>query len=119
MGFDGKKNKQLPSESKGHALKNALGNASPNGSKKTMFRKPSEAAVSQKRVLRTASPADILGVQPKPSVLEKEASVPKKWESFYRKLLRLQTLLTDGNVTPEEGDEELLEWPVNFMLVIW
>lgn len=110
MGFDGKKNKQLPSESKGHALKNALGNASPNGSKKTMFRKPSEAAVSQKRVLRTASTADILGSGSKLSVPKKEASVPKKWEPFYRKLLRLQTLLTDSSVTPQEGDEELLEF---------
>ena len=39
-----------------------------------------------------------------------EAGVPKKWEPFYRKLLRLQTLLSDGSAAPEEGDEELLDF---------
>ena len=109
MGFHGKKNKS-PSERRGDALKNASGNASSKDSKKLTGGKPSGVAVSQERVLHTASPADILGVQPKPSVPKKEASVPKKWEPFYRKLLRLQTLLTDGNVASEEGDEELLEF---------
>ena len=110
MDFQGKKNKRSPSERRGDALKNASGNASSKDSKKPTGGKPSGVAVSQKRVLHTASPADILGVQPKPSVPKKEASVPKKWEPFYRKLLRLQTLLTDGNVASEEGDEELLEF---------
>jgi RNA polymerase-binding transcription factor DksA len=110
MGFQGKKNKQLPSGRKGDALKNVSGNAFSKGSKKQTSEKPSGAVAPQKRVLRTASPADILGVQSKPSVPKKEASVPKKWEPFYRKLLRLQTLLTDSNVTPQEDDEELLEF---------
>ena len=110
MDFQGKKNKRSPSERRGDALKNASGNASSKDSKKLTGGKPSGVAVSQERVLHTASPADILGVQPKPSVPKKEASVPKKWEPFYRKLLRLQTLLTDGNVASEEGDEELLEF---------
>lgn len=109
MGFHGKKNKSS-SEGKGDGLKNASGNAFSNGSKKPTDGKPSQTAVSKKCVVHTASLADILGFQPKPAVPKKEASVPKKWEPFYRKLLRLQTLLIDNNVTPEEGDEELLEF---------
>ena len=110
IGFQGKKNKQLSSGRRGGALKNASGNASSKGLEKSADRKLSGAAVPQKRVLHTASPADILGSQPKPVVPKKKASVPKKWEPFYRKLLRLQTLLTDRNVASEEGDEELLEF---------
>jgi len=110
MGFQGKKNKQSSSKCRGDALKNASGNASSKGSKESTGGKPSGAVVSQKRVLRTALPADILGSQPKPLAPKKEASVPKEWEPFYRKLLRLQTLLTDRNVASEEGDEELLEF---------
>ena len=79
MDFQGKKNKRSPSERRGDALKNASGNASSKDSKKLTGGKPSGVAVSQERVLHTASPADILGVQPKPSVAKKEASVPKKW----------------------------------------
>ena len=94
-------------------MKNTSGNASSKGSEESTGGKLSGAVVSQKRVLHTASPADILGVQPKPSVPKKEASVPKKWEPFYRKLLRLQTLLSDWNVAPEEGDEELLEFVID------
>ncbi len=109
MDFQGKKNKS-PLDRKGDILKNTSGNAFSNGSKKPTDGKPSGAVAPQKRVLHTASPADILGFQSKPSVSKKEASVPKKWEPFYRKLLRLQTLLTDSNVTPQEGDEELLEF---------
>ena len=109
MGFQGKKNKSS-SEPKGDALESASGNVSSKGSKTQTSEKSSGAVVSQKRVLHTASLADILGSHPKPAISKKEASVPKKWEPFYRKLLRLQTLLTSNNVTPEEGDEELLEF---------
>ena len=109
MAFRGKKNKSS-SEYQGSDLKKTSGGASPKVSEKSTDEKPSQTAVSKKCVVHTASTADILGVQSKPSVSKKEASVPKKWEPFYRKLLRLQTLLTDGNVTPEEGDEELLEF---------
>ena len=110
MGFHGRKNKQSSLEPKSDALKNASGNASSKGSKNPTDGKPSGSVAPQKRVLHTASLADILGVQPKSAISKKEASVPKRWEPFYRKLLRLQTLLTDGNVTPKAGDEELLEF---------
>ena len=109
MGFQGKKNKQSSSKCRGDALKNASSNASSKSSKKLTGGKPLPKA-SQKRVLGSASSADVLGVQSKPAVSKKEASVPKKWEPFYRKLLRLQTLLSDENVAPQEGDEELLEF---------
>ena len=109
MGFQGKKNKSPSDHRKGDGKKTD-GGASSKSSKKLTDGKPSGAVAPQKRVLRTASPADVLGVQSKPSVLKKEASVPKKWEPFYRKLLRLQTLLSDENVASEEGDEELLEF---------
>jgi RNA polymerase-binding transcription factor DksA len=109
MGFQRKKNKSSL-ERKGNGLKNASDNASSKGSKNPTVGKASGAVAPQKHALHAASPADILGSQSKPSVPKKEASVPKKWEPFYRKLLRLQTLLTDGNVASEEGDEELLEF---------
>ena len=108
MAFRGKKNKSS-SEYQGSDLKKTSGGALSEGSKKPTGGKPLPKA-SQKRVLGSASSADLLGFSPKPSVPKKEASVPKKWEPFYRKLLRLQTLLTDGNVASEEGDEELLEF---------
>ena len=113
MGFQEKKNKQSSLKCRGDALKNASGNASSKGSKESTGGKLSGAVVSQKRVLHTVLLADIFGSQPKLSAPKKEASVPKKWEPFYRKLLRLQTLLTDENVAPEEGDEELLEFVFN------
>lgn len=108
MGFQGKKNKSLSEYRKGDGKK-ISGGALAEGSKKPTGEKPLPKA-PQKRILSSASPADLLGFSPKPSVAKKEASVPKKWEPFYRKLLRLQTLLSDGNVAPKEGDEELLEF---------
>lgn len=108
MGFQGKKNKSPSDHRKGDG-KETDGGALSEGSKRPTGGKPLPKA-SQKRVLHTALPADILGVQPKPAISKKEASVPKKWEPFYRKLLRLQTLLSDRNVASEEGDEELLEF---------
>lgn len=107
MAFRGKKNKS--SEHKGNGLKKASGNASSEGLKKPTGVE-SVPKAPQKRVLGTASLADILGLSPKLAAPKKEVSVPKKWEPFYRKLLRLQTLLTDGNTMPEAGDEELLEF---------
>ena len=83
MGFHGKKNKS-PSERRGDALKNASGNASSKDSKKLTGGKPSGVAVSQERVLHTASSADILGVQPKPSVPKKEAKPQiEEWMALY------------------------------------
>ena len=108
MGFQGKKNKSLSKYRKGDGKKTD-GGASSKGSEKPTGGKPLPKA-PQKRVLSSASLADIFGFQPKSSVPRKEASVPKKWEPFYRKLLRLQTLLLDNDVAPEEGDEELLEF---------
>lgn len=108
MGFQGKKNKSPSDHRKGDGKKTD-GGASLEGSKRPTGGKPLPKA-SQKRVLGSASSADLLGFSPKPSVPKKETSVPKKWEPFYRKLLRLQTLLSDKNVASEEGDEELLEF---------
>ena len=108
MGFQGRKNRS-PSEYRKADGEKISGGVSSEGSKKPTGEKLLPK-VPQKRVLHTASLADILGSKPKPAISKKEASVPKKWEPFYRKLLRLQTLLTDSNVTPQEGDEELLEF---------
>ena len=74
-----------------------------------LFARP-KTSVHRKRVLHAASLADILGSQSTPSVSKDVGSVPEKWKPFYRKLLRLQTLLTDRTIAPEDGDEELLEF---------
>lgn len=108
MSFQGKNKKSSSNHRKDDEKKASTGTASKRSGSPTIAGTSSGAP--QKRVLNTASLADILGFQPKPSTPKEEASVPQKWEPFYRKLLRLQTLLTDGNVAPEAGDEELLEF---------
>lgn len=91
-----------------HDFKQTSGGGTSKAAKETKREAPLKVSNPQKRALRTASVADRSKLSN--SVSKKERIVPENLKPFYKRLLRLQTLLTEWNAVPEEGDEELLEF---------
>ena len=106
MIFHGRKNEKTSNME--HDLKQTSDGVGAKAAKKTEREASPKASVSQKRTSRAAFVSQ--RSKSSHSVPKKERVVPENLKPFYDKLLRLQTLLTEWNVAPEEGDEELLEF---------
>lgn len=77
--------------------------------KKVQVAKVKESVPQQKRILKAASLSDILGFNPKATVMQESRPVPERWKPYYDKLIYLKRRLQSGDLQNETNEDIAVE----------